>query len=280
MKSKVLVVDDEGTYRRLHERELSKLDYEVHTAANYSEAMDLLDRHFFHAATLDIRLEDAREENEEGMAILEKLDALGESTGVIMLTGFPTDERMRRAFKKYKVVDFLTKNNYDPSTLEASLNEAVQQTAEFLKRKQNIDFILSQLSTAFTLKDLQNETGESQQNIRLTLEGLLRSLGPIKTHPTTYNVREKIGVYTKFETKCWSRFLGKVVVIRAGHIDIISKERESLEEIGYVDLEDNEKKSIEKIEKAKKNNKVFKLRTSQKFSGLWYPIKVPDLFPV
>ena len=64
---------------------------------------------------LDIRMVHADRSNIDGIDLLEELCKRGlcDATKIIMLSAFGTKEHMRTSFRKYKVVDFLSKEDFD-----------------------------------------------------------------------------------------------------------------------------------------------------------------------
>src|SRR5437588_4888884 len=61
--------------------------------------------------------------NKEGIDLLGELDkrGLSEATKVIILSAYGTLERMRTAFKDYKVADFLSKDKFNKQVLLESV---------------------------------------------------------------------------------------------------------------------------------------------------------------
>lgn len=110
-RGKVLVVDDDQRWRNTFERFLKAENYSVFLASTYQEAIDALEKKCFHLAIVDIRLVDWDKDNEEGLKILSYMKKKGLTDVIksIVVTGFGTTDRQRRAFKDYDVVDFIPK---------------------------------------------------------------------------------------------------------------------------------------------------------------------------
>ncbi|GAB6057650.1 sigma-54 dependent transcriptional regulator [Desulfonatronum parangueonense] len=84
MIAKILVIDDEESIRFTFERFLGAAGYIVTTAANHTEALDLLADGDFDVVFADIILEDGT-----GIDVLREIKALGLNCQVIMITGDP-----------------------------------------------------------------------------------------------------------------------------------------------------------------------------------------------
>jgi len=118
-KGRILIVDDNANWREELIESLEHAQYIVDSAATSAETLKKLQQALYHVVVLDIRLDesgqDGNEPNVDGIAILKELErqGLSEATRVIMLSAHGTKELMRIAFRKYKVVDFLTKDEFD-----------------------------------------------------------------------------------------------------------------------------------------------------------------------
>ncbi|MGE5340874.1 MAG: TIR domain-containing protein [Candidatus Omnitrophota bacterium] len=110
-KRRVLIVEDTEAWRHFIKEILEEDGYDVTTCKNREEAMSAIEKQYppFHVAVLDIRLDDGDKSNYEGLEIAYKLKRLGEYTKAIILTGYPKNETMKKAFKDYGVFDYLEK---------------------------------------------------------------------------------------------------------------------------------------------------------------------------
>jgi DNA-binding NtrC family response regulator len=117
---RLLLVDDEESFRKLTARELERQGYAVDTAGTLEEARQLLGRKIFHVALLDLRLPDGN-----GMELLPEIREHAPTTEVVMLTAFGTVQEAIRAMKQ-GAHDFLTKP-CKLGELEAVLEKAVQR---------------------------------------------------------------------------------------------------------------------------------------------------------
>jgi DNA-binding NtrC family response regulator len=103
MEQTVLIVDDEENLLVLLDRILSKEGYQVRTANNAYQALDLVDQEAFRAAILDIKMYPIN-----GVALLAEIKKRSPNTQVIMITGYPTVDT-RNDCMKYGAADYLTK---------------------------------------------------------------------------------------------------------------------------------------------------------------------------
>jgi DNA-binding NtrC family response regulator len=135
MRYNILVVEDTPDWRtKLVGYLIEEDEYKVFEAANYESASELLQTQPFDAALLDIRLTDWDETNEQGMQLLREVDEIREINGTqaIVITGYGTKDRMRRAFRDHQAVDFIEKAHFDPEEFKATVQEAAARA--YLRR--------------------------------------------------------------------------------------------------------------------------------------------------
>ena len=84
-KPKVLVVDDEAVVRAGISRILEKQDLSIHTAADGSEALEIMAEYQIDIVLLDIKMPGL-----DGIEVLRHIRATYPDTVVIMITGHPT----------------------------------------------------------------------------------------------------------------------------------------------------------------------------------------------
>ncbi|NJK87981.1 MAG: sigma-54-dependent Fis family transcriptional regulator [Myxococcales bacterium] len=99
----VLVVDDETNLRKVLSAHLRREGYEVLTAADGAEALELMDRE-----AVDVVLTDLRMPNVDGMVLLEELTRRYPGRPVVMLTAHGTVDTAVSAMK-LGAFDYLTK---------------------------------------------------------------------------------------------------------------------------------------------------------------------------
>ena len=100
---RLLLVDDEESFRRLTARELERSGYMVTQAANLAEARQALPEGNFHVVLLDVRLPDG-----SGLDLLAEIRDAFPGTEVVMLTAYASVQEAIRAMKD-GAYDFLTK---------------------------------------------------------------------------------------------------------------------------------------------------------------------------
>ncbi len=115
---RILIVDDLENWREELVETLQRGGYYVDSATTTTEALTMLKETNYHVLVLDIRMDGADQSNIDGINLLRDLDSLGlsEATKVIMLSAFGTKDHMRTSFRDYKVVDFLSKDEFNNQT--------------------------------------------------------------------------------------------------------------------------------------------------------------------
>ena len=130
MAYNILVIEDHRDWRtKLVGYLLEEGEYNILWADNYENASELLQKRPFDVVTVDIRLVDWDEKNEQGMQLLRELDEITTAAGTqaIIITGYGTSTLMREAFRDYQVVDFIGKRYFDPQEFKAVVLEAAKK---------------------------------------------------------------------------------------------------------------------------------------------------------
>jgi len=133
MKARVLIVDDEPVWREILQTNLAREGYTTCIAEDYQQAEAALEKGVFHLAIIDVRLDPSLTDKtaSTGMDLLERIVELEtELPYCIVLTGYPTVERARDSFKKYRVWDFITKLEFDPQTFLQTVAEVIAQAVK------------------------------------------------------------------------------------------------------------------------------------------------------
>lgn len=119
-KNRILVVDDEDALRTVLSSELEGEGYEVDTAGDGDEAIDIVQKKPFHLVLLDIKMPKV-----DGFEVLKFIKDKFPHVKVIMLTGF-ADLKNAIESKKLGAEDFVSKP-YDLvdllTTIERVLSE-------------------------------------------------------------------------------------------------------------------------------------------------------------
>lgn len=128
---RVLVVDDLEKWRDLLMEALERDGFSADSASTVAEVLQRLEETFYHVLVLDIRLVDTEAANEGGIDLLGELDRRGliEAARVIILSAYGTPERMRLAFKGYRVADFLSKDEFTKQAFLESVRQAFSEQA-------------------------------------------------------------------------------------------------------------------------------------------------------
>ncbi len=113
MSARILIVEDDRTFRRLLQTILHGEGYAVEVAETAEEAGALLGRHLF-----DLVLSDLKLPGMSGLELFRLSRKEGMAPPFVLLTAFGTVEEAVAAMKE-GVVDFLTKPLKDPETLRA-----------------------------------------------------------------------------------------------------------------------------------------------------------------
>jgi DNA-binding NtrC family response regulator len=103
MGASVLIVDDEENLLVLLHRVLAKEGYDVATASNSQQALELIEKQNFPLAILDIRMFPI-----DGVALLSEIKKRSPATKVIMITAYPTADSRSECFRR-GAATYLTK---------------------------------------------------------------------------------------------------------------------------------------------------------------------------
>jgi DNA-binding response OmpR family regulator len=128
-QGRVLVVDDLEPWREQLVETLQQDGFYAASASTATEVLEQLDEALYHLLILDIRLADTDPGNIDGIDLLRELEkrGLSEATKVIMLSAHDTKEHMRLAFRDFKVVDFLSKDNFTRQLFLESVRRVFSQ---------------------------------------------------------------------------------------------------------------------------------------------------------
>jgi DNA-binding NtrC family response regulator len=119
---RLLIVDDEESFRKLTARELERSGYTVTECDSLEKARDALASRSFHVVLLDVRLPDG-----SGLDLLPEIRESFPSTDVVLLTAYGTVQEAIRAMKE-GAYDFLTKPA-KLAELEAVLDKVFEKQA-------------------------------------------------------------------------------------------------------------------------------------------------------
>jgi CheY-like chemotaxis protein len=137
-KARILLLEDDREWIDTLSEYLEE-DYEVYSATSLEEAeLRLVElRPYlesqevpFHLAIVDISLILGDSDDEQGFYFIEDLrtrDILRD-VSIIVVTAYPRTERVRTAFKDYKVHDFIDKMTLVPGDFKKEVAEAIADT--------------------------------------------------------------------------------------------------------------------------------------------------------
>lgn len=131
-QGRILIVDDDELWRTEVVETLRREGYHAESASTEQQALEQLDTALFHLAILDICLEDNNPNNTDGIKILQALKTrnLSDAVKVIMLSDHDTKDLLRKTFRDYAVVDFLSKGDFNKKILLDEVHEAIAEKAQ------------------------------------------------------------------------------------------------------------------------------------------------------
>jgi len=103
MGTSVLIVDDEENLLVLLDRILTKEGFDVKTATNAYQALDILDKGTFRLAIVDIKMFPI-----SGVTLLAEIKKRSPATEVVMITAYPTGDSRAECMKN-GAATYLTK---------------------------------------------------------------------------------------------------------------------------------------------------------------------------
>src|ERR1051326_88291 len=112
--ARVLIMDDEEQWREELADTLKLDGYFVDCVSTVTQALEKLDETLYHLLVLDIGIVHTDSSNLDGMHLLGELGKRGliDAIKVIVFSANDTKERIRIAFKDYKVTDLLSRNAF------------------------------------------------------------------------------------------------------------------------------------------------------------------------
>ncbi|MBK7090512.1 MAG: response regulator [bacterium] len=101
---KILIVDDELLIRDLLYDFFASKDFQIQTANDAAEAMQLVEKH----KDFDVVLTDIKLEGEDGLSFVDRIREQHPDLPVIVMTGYPSVESAIEALRK-RVYDYVIK---------------------------------------------------------------------------------------------------------------------------------------------------------------------------
>lgn len=117
---RILIVDDDSTFRQVLARRLRRSAYETHEAGDSNEALSLAQNTAFSHAIIDLRLP-----GDSGLYVVQQLKSLQPDCVMVVLTGFASIATAVEAIK-LGASDYLTKPTESNVILKALEGENTQ----------------------------------------------------------------------------------------------------------------------------------------------------------
>jgi ActR/RegA family two-component response regulator len=254
-KGKVLIVEDEATWRKLYQKVLEKEGYRVWTAGSLSKALALLDRHFFHVAVVDIRLVDSQPGNQGGIEVVRRISQADEGTKAIIITAFGTIKMTRDAFKEYDVFEFMEKQTHDQARFCQVVEQAVEEARGQVMGHKARGLGLRDLIRGFSPQEMQEALASGGlEEIDTLFRGLLYDLHPLLPDRQEARLIEREGTPAMVEACYWSRMSGQPILVRFGRRQDVEEEARAFDE------------------HPQEMRAKLKVRTSDHFGGIVYQV--------
>lgn len=133
VRKRILVVDDVEDWRA-ELKAILRHEYEVITAANYHDAMEVIRNREADLVIVDLRLSPGDESDRQGMELLKQLAEYRINS--IVLTGYPEQELQEEAEEQYQIFDFIDKGTLAKNFQR--LRDVVREAFELLEVKEKL----------------------------------------------------------------------------------------------------------------------------------------------
>lgn len=169
-KERILIVDDEHITRRALQRILGNRGYEIKTAANGKEALDILEKEQFSLVLTDMVMGAV-----DGLDILSKTKKIDPDTEVIIMTGYGSVNSAIEAIKQH-AFHYLEKP-LQPEEVRLLVARALEKRrlsveVQYLRKKVDSGFgeIIGESSKLLGIKRLVRQIATSDSNVLITGE--------------------------------------------------------------------------------------------------------------
>jgi DNA-binding NtrC family response regulator len=119
---RALVIEDEANWQETISSVLIDSDYSVDIATELEEAMEKIKDQTYNLIIVDLKL--GRFPPQRGMDLLGDIREVNKDAGVIVVSAWDTSERVRDAFARYRVQDFLMKRQFDLQLFREAVRRA------------------------------------------------------------------------------------------------------------------------------------------------------------
>lgn len=132
-KLRILVVENRANWLEELPKVLQRVGNSplIDLAVTFDRAVEYLTRDFYDLAVIDLALTDSPTDtearDEKGMELVRRLrsNRQNEGCGVIILTGYPSSERTRRALRDYTADDFMEKDKFSSADFLVAARRAI-----------------------------------------------------------------------------------------------------------------------------------------------------------
>lgn len=231
---KVLVVEDNTIWRELYVATLSDEKYWPVPGATLEAAVDLVHKHYFHAAVIDVRLDDTKA-SEEGMKVVDLINKTNEDTGVIILTGFGTVDLAVRSFEEFGVSSFIGKGKkFDSAKFIGAIIKATEKSKKHIDGKKRTELTVQNWIKGLSPRDVELGLASGGfDDIQNVIERLLYDLYPLRLHRENAKI-ETAGPHSILTTHFWSRYLGQPMTLRMANTNALASEIEQIDKLKQV----------------------------------------------
>ena len=172
MADRILIVDDEEDIRVVLKISLSDLGYEVYTAENGEEALQIIEE-----VTPPIVLTDIRMPVMDGLELLRKIKQEDPETEVIMITGHG-DMDLAIESLKYEATDFITKPIKD-EVLEIALkraNERISMRRQLREYTEHLEDLVREKSAKLVEAERLLAVGQVVEGLSSAMKNIVEDL--------------------------------------------------------------------------------------------------------
>lgn len=180
LRPHILVVDDEPTICTVVRRVLTSASYEVETATQATNALQML-----HARHFDLLITDINMPELSGLDLAAQARAENTELGVVIMTGYGSPENMTQAIRT-GVADFITKP-FDLEDLRRIVARALER-----QQLQRDNVRLQTLVRVFEVTRTMTGTLEMQALQRIVCETLEREVGVYNVHMLVRDDRQAL----------------------------------------------------------------------------------------
>jgi len=118
-----LIIEDEAHWQEVLSGALD--NYVIDRATDFDEAVEKIQTQPYGLVIVDLKL--GKRSPEQGMELLGKIRTFDKQAEVIVVSGYDTSERVRDAFSKYRVRDFLMKKQFSLQQFRSAIQRAEEE---------------------------------------------------------------------------------------------------------------------------------------------------------